>query len=176
MGAATDPYSTKHSGACSSGYISAESGTMNDLSACKTACTVSATCQFIAFCPSGTTGCTGGHHNKCALYSSCASATSHQGYTTYSKSQVCALTQNAAISGHNIEHLTSQTVQSCEAACNRRSWCKSFDWYKNSNECDLSDKCAADVGGLKRDYGGNPYDHYSCQCSQETRRWAIDSW
>jgi len=76
----------------------------------------------------------------------------------------CDLTPDAAISGHNIEQLTGQTVVSCQVACNTAEWCKSFDWYKNSARCDLSDKCACDVGGLKTDYAGDPYDHYSCDC------------
>jgi len=79
------------------------------------------------------------------------------------------LTENAGISGHNIEHLTGQTQASCAAACRAADWgCKSFDWYKGSDECDLSDKCAIDVGGLKTDYSGNPYDHYACNCEECT--------
>ena len=73
------------------------------------------------------------------------------------------MTRNAAISGHNNVHLTGQTISSCSVACRSASWgCKSFDWHKNSNACDLSDKSAADVGGLKTNYPGNPYDHYDC--------------
>lgn len=73
-------------------------------------------------------------------------------------------TQDAAISGHNIEHLNSVTEEECATACldlQRSNWCVSFDYYKNSSACDLSDKRAHDVGGLKTDYVGNPYDHYS---------------
>ncbi|WP_431100034.1 alkaline phosphatase family protein [Roseateles noduli] len=73
-------------------------------------------------------------------------------------------TINAAISGYNREHLTAVTPEACAAAClndSRKSWCVSFDFYKNAQQCDLSDKRAADVGGLKTDYAGNPYDHYS---------------
>jgi len=53
--------------------------------------------------------------------------------------------------------------EDCASACdNETSFdCKSFDYIKNSNECDLSSKNASDVGGLKTNYGGNPYDHYS---------------
>jgi hypothetical protein len=41
--------------------------------------------------------------------------------------------------------------------------------YKDSNECDLSDKSASDVGGLKTVYDGNPYDHDArCYCGGET--------
>jgi subtilisin family serine protease len=74
----------------------------------------------------------------------------------------CTVTLNAAISGHNIQHLTGATVASCTAACHAASWCKSFDFYRNEGKCDLSDKSASDVGGLKTDYAGNPYDHYDC--------------
>ncbi len=70
-------------------------------------------------------------------------------------------TPNAAISGYNRKNLRNVSVSDCISACNETSWCKSFDYYKSDRQCDLSDKNAADVGGLKRDYSGNPYDHYS---------------
>jgi hypothetical protein len=73
-------------------------------------------------------------------------------------------TLNAAISGYNREHLNGVSPEACAAACladARKSWCVSFDYYKASQQCDLSDKRAADVGGLKTDYAGNPYDHYA---------------
>jgi len=75
----------------------------------------------------------------------------------------CAKIPKAAISGHNKKHLTGQTVESCTRACFGESWCKSFDWYKGQKGCDLSDKSAADVGGLKHDYHDDPYDHYACE-------------
>lgn len=71
-------------------------------------------------------------------------------------------TPNAAIPGHNTETLTGQTIDSCKTACIGYSWCKSFDWNKNSNQCDLSNSDASDVGGLRTNYAGNPYDHYHC--------------
>ncbi|MEC5385142.1 PAN domain-containing protein [Uliginosibacterium sp. H3] len=73
-------------------------------------------------------------------------------------------TPDAAISGYNNELLQAVTPADCAAACtasSRSSWCKSFDYYKTQQKCDLSDKRASDVGGLKTDYAGNPYDHYS---------------
>lgn len=73
-------------------------------------------------------------------------------------------TANAAISGYNREQLTAVTPQACAEACalsSRASWCRSFDYNKTASSCDLSDKRASDVGGLKTDYPGNPYDHYS---------------
>lgn len=66
---------------------------------------------------------------------------------------------NAAISGHNVEYLTGVSVKNCVNACSSRSWCKSFDYYKNDAKCDLSNKNRRDVG-LKTNYNGNPYDHY----------------
>ncbi|ROS02070.1 PAN domain-containing protein [Sinobacterium caligoides] len=74
------------------------------------------------------------------------------------------LTADAAIAGYNNERLTSVSVDDCANACLdglRSTWCVSFDYHKDSQQCDLSDKRAADVGGLKRDYSDNPYDHYS---------------
>ena len=69
---------------------------------------------------------------------------------------------NAAISGHNNKSLSSVSVRDCMNACisERGFECKSFDYNKTAMACDLSDKTADDVGGLKRDYAGDPYDHY----------------
>ena len=75
-----------------------------------------------------------------------------------------ALSPNAAISGYNVENLTQSTPEMCATAClsaPRATWCVSFDFHKANQSCDLSDKQAGDVGGLKTDYPGNPYDHYS---------------
>ena len=69
------------------------------------------------------------------------------------------ITENAAIAGHNKEHKTG-TIEDCKDACLDKSWCKSFDYYKNSNACDLSDKNKYEVGGLKTNWDGNPYDYY----------------
>ena len=53
-----------------------------------------------------------------------------------------------------------------------KSWCVSFDFHKSSStpgqKCDLSDMRAEDVGGLKTDYAGDPYDHYSLATPGET--------
>ncbi len=67
---------------------------------------------------------------------------------------------NAAISGHNTKHLSNVSVQDCMEACDQELWCQSFDYYKGKNQCDLSKKTADEVGGLKTNYTGNPYDHY----------------
>jgi len=70
-------------------------------------------------------------------------------------------TPNAAISGHNNRQVAG-SVEDCKRACDSQTSfrCKSFDYYKRERKCDLSDKQASEVGGLKRDYAGNPYDHY----------------
>lgn len=72
-------------------------------------------------------------------------------------------TPNAAISGHNTKTLSNVSVPDCMDACisERGFKCVSFDYDKANNKCDLSDKRAVDVGGLKTNYPGNPYDHYS---------------
>jgi len=67
---------------------------------------------------------------------------------------------NAAISGHNSKHLSGVSVNDCMITCDQTAWCKSFDYYTKSHKCDLSKKNAYDVGGLKTNYPGNPYDHY----------------
>jgi len=71
------------------------------------------------------------------------------------------LTKNAAISGYNKKRLTKVSVEQCMTVCDETNWCKSFDYYKFSNKCDLSTMSAADVGGLKTTYSKNPYDHYA---------------
>ena len=68
-------------------------------------------------------------------------------------------TPDAAIMGYNQEQVIG-TVWDCVAACEARTWCKSFDYYKSLSKCDLSTVAAAEVDGLKTDYPGNPYDHY----------------
>ena len=70
--------------------------------------------------------------------------------------------KNSAISGHNTKKLTNVSVQACKIACTYTSWCRSFDYYKKERKCDLS-KANYRATGLKSDYPGNPYDHYSKQ-------------
>lgn len=73
-------------------------------------------------------------------------------------------TTEAAISGHNVVNLRNVTPQDCAAAClgsQNQSWCVSFDYVKTNNSCDLSDKRAEDVGGLKTTYNPGVVDHYS---------------
>jgi len=85
-------------------------------------------------------------------------------YDHYALSRVCGTwqhTRNAAISGHNHVHLENVSIDQCKDACCENSRCKSFDYYKQSRKCDLSYSSASDVGGLKTNYGGNPYDHYA---------------
>lgn len=69
-------------------------------------------------------------------------------------------TPNAAISGHNDKHITDVTPEEAAKACADGGYL-SFDYYKETNEADLSYATAYDVNGLKTDYAGNPYDHYS---------------
>ncbi|WDE05652.1 alkaline phosphatase family protein [Thalassomonas viridans] len=117
------------------------------------------------------------HQNKCDLSDKRAAdvgglKTDYQGnpYDHYSLKPEAlprfVLTENAAIYGHNNESLENVTAEDCAAACTsheRSYWCRSFDYHKKDNKCDLSDKRAGDVGGLKTDYSGNPYDHYSLE-------------
>jgi hypothetical protein len=73
-------------------------------------------------------------------------------------------TPNAAISGFNTQHLNDVSPDQCATTCRdaeHGAWCVSIDYFRSSRQCDLSNKRAADVGGLKTDYAGNPYDHYS---------------
>jgi hypothetical protein len=52
-------------------------------------------------------------------------------------------------------------VQKCKDACCQAKWCKSFDYHKNTAECDLSSCSAEEKGGLKTNYENNPYNHYA---------------
>jgi len=79
-------------------------------------------------------------------------------------------TPNAAISGYNRKHLSGVSPTDCANECTSgesASWCVSFDYDKDHNKCDLSDKRANNVGGLKTNYAGNPYDHYSLQTNPD---------
>lgn len=67
---------------------------------------------------------------------------------------------NAATFEHNREKKWNQNLASCTAICESKPWCKSFDWKKDHGMCALSEKTAFDVGGLKLDYPGDPYDYY----------------
>jgi len=65
---------------------------------------------------------------------------------------------NAAIQGWNRENLQGYGIEACKTMCDGYDWCNSFDYYKSTGDCDLSD--APTSTGLKTDYAGNPYDHY----------------
>ncbi|XP_071940974.1 macrophage mannose receptor 1-like [Antedon mediterranea] len=69
---------------------------------------------------------------------------------------------NAAIEGFDNIHLTNVYPEDCAQRCIAETsfTCRSFDYYKNSQECDLSDKDKDMVGGLKTTYDGSPFDHY----------------
>ncbi|WP_121102658.1 PAN/Apple domain-containing protein [Litorimonas taeanensis] len=71
-------------------------------------------------------------------------------------------TENAALSGYNDKTFNNYTVAQCQSAClNEKSfYCKSFDYGKETGRCDLSKNDASGKTSLKRDYPGNPYDHY----------------
>lgn len=72
------------------------------------------------------------------------------------------VTRNAAISGHNNLHLSNVSPEDCARACRdeKNFVCRSFDYYKHEDACDLSTQSAASTS-LKTDYPGNPYDHYA---------------
>ncbi|XP_071952274.1 uncharacterized protein [Antedon mediterranea] len=69
---------------------------------------------------------------------------------------------DSAISGHNNRHLYNVFPEECARRCIEETSfvCRSFDYYKEDFDCDLSDKNKDMVGGLKTDYYGNPFDHY----------------
>ncbi|MGH1418693.1 MAG: PAN/Apple domain-containing protein [Hyphomicrobiaceae bacterium] len=71
-------------------------------------------------------------------------------------------TRNAALEGHDRKRLYDRSVEECLLACSNETEfvCKSVDYYKTRNSCNLSDTTASQVGGLKRDYANNPFDYY----------------
>jgi hypothetical protein len=73
---------------------------------------------------------------------------------------IYVLTQNSAIAGHNNRRMNKSSTEQCKQACNAETQftCRSFDYIKSQNACDLSDKSATQVGGLK---AGSNYDHFA---------------
>ena len=58
--------------------------TQPDVSSCQNECSGDATCEFVAYCPPGTSGCEGGDSGSCVTYATCAT-NSNQGYTLFQK-------------------------------------------------------------------------------------------
>ena len=67
---------------------------------------------------------------------------------------------NAGIPGFKQETLSNQSLTQCQAACIDRAWCKSFDFRRANGTCYLQPVAEEDTTGLKRDYPGDPFDHY----------------
>jgi len=51
---------------------------------------------------------------------------------------------NSYIKDHNTRRPRNVTVKQCKSMCNKKYWCKSFDYHKGKNRCDLSDKTKND--------------------------------
>jgi len=73
------------------------------------------------------------------------------------------VTHDAAIKGYNARRLSFISLSSCMRSCLNETefLCKTFDYSKVLRTCDLSDKTATEVGGLKTNYPHNPYNHYA---------------
>ena len=67
---------------------------------------------------------------------------------------------NAGIPGHNQESYPGLTIDICKAICLQRDWCKSIDFDRAKGACYVQPVAEEDVGSLRRDYPGHPYDHY----------------
>ncbi len=63
------------------------------------------------------------------------------------------LVPRRAISGYNIQTLRNVSVAQCEAACDRRSDCLTFDYTRGGTTCYLQNKADGTVAS-------NSYDHY----------------
>lgn len=67
---------------------------------------------------------------------------------------------NAGIPGHNRETIPGLTLDICKSICKQRRWCKSIDFDRNKGACYVQPVAEEDVGSLRTDYPGHPYDHY----------------
>merc|ERR1712224_712846 len=80
----------------------------------------------------------------------------------------CGRTENKKLKGAKFE-LSSilfskgTSVKECETGCRTESWCKSFIFHKENNNCILSGKDASDADGLEDD---RSYDYYHCTPSE----------
>ncbi|KUF12116.1 PAN domain-containing protein [Pseudoponticoccus marisrubri] len=68
---------------------------------------------------------------------------------------------DAGIPGHNTETLADLSLAQCQAACATRDWCRSIDYERATGTCYVQDVGMREAA-LKHDYGGDPYDHYTC--------------
>lgn len=69
---------------------------------------------------------------------------------------------NAGIPGHNDKTLRTSSAAECMAACTRESWCRSVDYERATGTCYVQGAGRNDAG-MRFDYPGNPYDHYTCE-------------
>lgn len=67
---------------------------------------------------------------------------------------------NAGIPGHNKESYPGLTIEICKSICVQRDWCKSIDFDRAKGACYVQPVAEEDVGSLRTDYPGHPYDHY----------------
>jgi uncharacterized protein len=67
---------------------------------------------------------------------------------------------NAGIPGHNQESYPSLSIDICKSICVQRDWCKSIDFDRAKGACYVQPVAEEDVGSLRTDYPGHPYDHY----------------
>ncbi|WP_298983663.1 PAN domain-containing protein [uncultured Roseibium sp.] len=70
------------------------------------------------------------------------------------------LVANAGIPGHNKETYPALTIEICKSICVQRPWCKSIDFDRTNGACYVQPVAEEDVGALRTDYPGHPYDHY----------------
>ena len=75
-------------------------------------------------------------------------------------SGIAAHVANAGIPGHNKETYPGLTIDICKSICIQRDWCKSVDFDRAKGACYVQPVAEEDVGSLRTDYPGHPYDHY----------------
>lgn len=66
----------------------------------------------------------------------------------------------AGIPGYNQETHDNISLEQCLKLCTDRDWCKSVDYERAARRCFVQPVAEEDVGSLRRDYPGHPYDHY----------------
>eukprot|EP00929_Paragymnodinium_shiwhaense_P050725 TRINITY_DN2554_c0_g1_i2.p1 TRINITY_DN2554_c0_g1~~TRINITY_DN2554_c0_g1_i2.p1 ORF type:complete len:964 (-),score=257.91 TRINITY_DN2554_c0_g1_i2:323-3214(-) len=84
----------------------------------------------------------------------------------------CDLTSNAWLVGYNISTIKNATVQACTDACEEDIRCQSFNWNRQLYSCDLNEMRAVEVGGLREEEPGGPFDYYDCEVL--THSWLKD--
>ena len=67
--------------------------------------------------------------------------------------------KGAGLPGNNTETVEDISLDECKSECNKKDWCKTFDYKTSDKKCYLSNTDSSTVP-LKFDYKDDPYQHY----------------